>query len=216
MFGIEDVIEIRSGELITLTAPPELAVELIRSLKLGNDAGDSMLYTPGNSSAVLPGFNRIRIDFDVRRSFTVYQLMQILEEAHQNIIFIEYDPEIWKNREEREGKEDWEEYRNWESKEKWDGWKREDCREMTSWSWSCLSPEVVALVWRMRELTAWGAAVIVYAPVDALDFLRGYVDRSICVDHVKGGLAVQDSGRDANVKVINGRNRNRSLSDFYG
>lgn len=99
MSQIENAIDIGSGELVAITAPPDIAVELICSLKYsnGNNNSNSMLYIPGNSSVVLPGFNRIRIDFEVRRSFTVYQLMQILEEAYQSVVFIEYDDGLWED-----------------------------------------------------------------------------------------------------------------------
>lgn len=98
MFRVEDMIEIGCGELVAVTAPSDVAVELVCTL-VGNTSnsnnGNSLLYVPGNSSVVLPRFNRIKVDFEVRRSFTVYQLMQILEEAHQNVIFVEYDVELW-------------------------------------------------------------------------------------------------------------------------
>ncbi len=95
--GIENAIDIGSGELVAITAPSEIVVELICGLKYSNSNGSSMLYVPGNSSLVLPRFNRIKIDFEVRRSFTVYQLMQILEEAYQSVVFIEYDAELWED-----------------------------------------------------------------------------------------------------------------------
>lgn len=99
--GIENALDISSGELVAVTAPPDVAAELVCRLKYINSninsSGNSLLYVPGNSSVVLPGFNRIKIDFEVRRSFTVYQLMQILEEAHQSVVFIEHDVELWED-----------------------------------------------------------------------------------------------------------------------
>ncbi|MFO7967431.1 MAG: hypothetical protein R6U44_07510 [Archaeoglobaceae archaeon] len=179
-YGIGNEIEFGSGELVALTAPPDMVVELICSLKYGDSGvnrndSSSMLYIPGNSSVVLPGFNRIKIDLEVRRSFTVYQLMQVLEEAHQSIVFVEYDVELW-----------------------------EDVPSFSS------TGVLEALVWRMKELTQQGTSVVIYAPrMNALDSLSRYVDRVVNVDHINKGFAVRDSST-GNKKLVNNQNRSLS------
>jgi len=85
---IEKHVRISSGELVTLIAPPDFALELILDYL---DNFNSMLYVSGNFSLILPKFSRFRLNFDVRRAFTAYQLLQILEEAEQDMLFIEHD-----------------------------------------------------------------------------------------------------------------------------
>jgi len=87
MHGVEG-INIASGELAAIVAPPDFAVELILDYL---NHSDGLLYVSGNSSLILPRFSRFKLSFDVRRAFTAYQLMQILEEAHQSMLFIEHD-----------------------------------------------------------------------------------------------------------------------------
>ncbi len=55
----------------------------------------SMLYIYGNQSRVL---DNLRGDFDVRRSFTTYQLFSILEDISQDVVFIEHDPLLYDGR----------------------------------------------------------------------------------------------------------------------
>jgi hypothetical protein len=69
-------------------APPDFATELILDYL---NYYDSMLYISRNSSLILPRFSKLKLDFDVRRAFTAHQLLQILEEVHQSILFIEHD-----------------------------------------------------------------------------------------------------------------------------
>ena len=85
---IEKPVRILSGELVTLIAPPDFALEVILDYL---DHFNSMLYVSGNFSLVLPKFSRLKLNFGVRRAFTACQLLQILEEAEQDMLFIEHD-----------------------------------------------------------------------------------------------------------------------------
>ncbi|MGD0953199.1 MAG: hypothetical protein ABR985_12535 [Methanotrichaceae archaeon] len=51
-----------------------------------------VLYICGNYSSVLSRLDRRFQDLDIRRAFTVFQLMTILEEARHSLIIIEHDP----------------------------------------------------------------------------------------------------------------------------
>jgi len=67
-------------------------------LNLNLDPGKfSVLYVCGNYSAVLTRIHRRFGDLNIRRAFTVFQLMTILEEAYHSLIFIEHDPLIYED-----------------------------------------------------------------------------------------------------------------------
>jgi hypothetical protein len=51
-----------------------------------------VLYICGNYSSVLNRLDRRFQDLEIRRAFTVFQLMTILEEARHSLIIIEHDP----------------------------------------------------------------------------------------------------------------------------
>jgi len=53
------------------------------------------LYICGNYSRVLSRIHRLHTHLDIRRSFTAFQLLRILEEAHHTFIFLEYDATLF-------------------------------------------------------------------------------------------------------------------------
>jgi DNA polymerase I len=56
-----------------------------------------VLYVTGNYSAILSHLDRRFEALEIRRGFTVFQLMTILEEAHHSLIIIEYDPLLYED-----------------------------------------------------------------------------------------------------------------------
>ena len=52
-------------------------------------------YICGNYSSVLSRLDHRFQDLDIRRAFTVFQLMTILEEARHSLIIIEHDPLLY-------------------------------------------------------------------------------------------------------------------------
>jgi hypothetical protein len=56
-----------------------------------------VLYICGNYSSILSKLDRKFTDLEIRRAFTVFQLMTILEEARHSIIFIEHDPLLYED-----------------------------------------------------------------------------------------------------------------------
>jgi hypothetical protein len=56
-----------------------------------------VLYVIGNYSALLSRLDRRFEALEIRRGFTVFQLMTILEEAHHSLIFIEHDPLLYED-----------------------------------------------------------------------------------------------------------------------
>jgi DNA polymerase I len=59
-----------------------------------------VLYVSGNYSAILNKLDRRFTELDIRRGFTVFQLMTILEEACHSLIIVEHDPMLYEDAQE--------------------------------------------------------------------------------------------------------------------
>jgi hypothetical protein len=57
----------------------------------------NVLYVSGNFSGILSRLHRRIMELQVRRGFTTFKIMTILEEAHHSLIIIEYDPAIYED-----------------------------------------------------------------------------------------------------------------------
>jgi hypothetical protein len=78
-----------------LLAPRELFIQTLnRNLNLQRF---KVLYVTGNYSAILSRLDRRFEALEIRRGFTVFQLMTILEESHHSIIFVEHDPLLYED-----------------------------------------------------------------------------------------------------------------------
>jgi hypothetical protein len=58
-----------------------------------------ILFISGNYSRILNRLNRNFTELEVRRAFTVYQLMTILEENHHSFLIVEHDPLLYEDAE---------------------------------------------------------------------------------------------------------------------
>jgi DNA polymerase I len=56
-----------------------------------------VLYVCGNHSSILSKLDRRFRELEIRRAFTVFQLMTILEEARHSIVFVEHDPLLYED-----------------------------------------------------------------------------------------------------------------------
>lgn len=56
-----------------------------------------VLYICGNYSSILSRLDRKFQDLDIRRAFTLFQLMTVLEEAKHSLILIEHDPLLYED-----------------------------------------------------------------------------------------------------------------------
>ncbi|MGB7572059.1 MAG: hypothetical protein WBL87_09925 [Methanothrix sp.] len=59
-----------------------------------------VLYICGNYSRVLSSLDRRFTSLQVRRAFTVFQLMTVLEDSHHSLLIIEHDPLLYQDAEE--------------------------------------------------------------------------------------------------------------------
>ena len=88
-------ISLRPRSFNALVAPNEMfAKALNRNLNLQRF---KVLYICGNYSGILSKLDRRFQELEIRRAFTVFQLMTILEEAHHTLIVIEHDPLLYED-----------------------------------------------------------------------------------------------------------------------
>jgi hypothetical protein len=92
-FDLLPSVSLRSRSFNALVAPIEMfAQALNRNLDLPRY---KVLYISGNYSSILSKLDRRFQDLEIRRAFTVFQLMTILEEARHSLILIEHDPLLY-------------------------------------------------------------------------------------------------------------------------
>lgn len=84
-------LEIEAGFNV-LHAPPEICIDAISGWCWSG--GFSTLFVSGNSSRIA---GRLRGRLNVRRGFTIHQLIEILLDAHEEVIFIEHDAAIFED-----------------------------------------------------------------------------------------------------------------------
>ena len=85
-------VTVRAG-LNAIRGPISIAVTAVRDYIDYHPF--SMLYICGNRSLVL---DHLKGEFDVRRAFTAYQLINILEDIYQDFVFIEHDTTLYDSR----------------------------------------------------------------------------------------------------------------------
>ena len=88
-------VSLRPRSFNALVAPNEMfAKALNNNLDLQRF---KVLYICGNYSSILSRLDRRFQDLEIRRAFTVFQLMTILEEARHSLIIIEHDTMLYEN-----------------------------------------------------------------------------------------------------------------------
>jgi hypothetical protein len=78
-----------------LIAPVEMLTNALNSSL--NLQRYKILYNCGNYSRILSQLDRNFTDFDIRRAFTSFQLMTILEENHHSFLIVEHDPMLYED-----------------------------------------------------------------------------------------------------------------------
>jgi hypothetical protein len=88
-FELYPTIILRPRSFNALLAPRDMFVQALNSnLDLQRF---KVLYVAGNYSAILSKLDRKFTELEIRRNFTVFQLMTILEEAYHSLILVEHD-----------------------------------------------------------------------------------------------------------------------------
>ena len=94
-FELLPTISLRSRSFNVLQAPREMFIKAInQNLNLQRY---KVLYICGNYSGILSKLDRRFQDLEIRRAFTLFQLMTILEEARHSLILIEHDPMLYED-----------------------------------------------------------------------------------------------------------------------
>src|SRR5512136_1549799 len=94
-FELYPTITLKSRSFNILHAPRELFIQALnRNLDLQRF---KVLYVCGNYSGILSKLDRKFTDLEIRRAFTVFQLMTVLEEARHSIIIVEHDPMLYED-----------------------------------------------------------------------------------------------------------------------
>ena len=97
-FELYPTIVLRPRSFNALLAPREMFVqELNSNLNLQRF---KVLYISGNYSVILSKLDRRLTELEIRRGFTVFQLMTILEEACHSLIIVEHDPMLYEDAQE--------------------------------------------------------------------------------------------------------------------
>jgi DNA polymerase I len=95
---LHPAVSLQENTFSVLIAPVEMLVNAINSnLKLQRY---KVLFVSGNYSRILSKLNRNVTEMDIRRAFTSFQLMTILEENHHSFLTVEHDPLLYEDAEE--------------------------------------------------------------------------------------------------------------------
>jgi hypothetical protein len=95
-FELTPTVTLRSRSFNVLQAPRKMFIKALnQNLNLQRFR---ILYVSGNYSGILSKLDRKFTDLDVRRAFTTFQLMTILEEARHSLVLVEHDPLLMKMR----------------------------------------------------------------------------------------------------------------------
>ena len=97
-FDLLPSVSLRPRFFNALVAPNEMFAKALNyNLNLQRF---KVLYICGNYSGILSRLDRKFQDLEIRRAFTVFQLMTILEEARHSLIVIEHDPMLYEDAQE--------------------------------------------------------------------------------------------------------------------
>jgi len=92
-FELYPTVTLRSRSFNVLVAPREMLIQALN--KNQNLQRYKVLYVTGNYSSILSKLDRNLTALEIRRGFTVFQLMTVLEEARHSLVIVEHDPILY-------------------------------------------------------------------------------------------------------------------------
>jgi DNA polymerase I len=92
---LHPAVSLQEDTFNVLIAPVEMLVSAINSNL--NLQRFKVLFVSGNYSRILSRLNRNITEMDIRRAFTSFQLMTILEENHHTFLIVEHDPLLYED-----------------------------------------------------------------------------------------------------------------------
>ncbi|MDD1757605.1 MAG: hypothetical protein LUQ22_02600 [Methanotrichaceae archaeon] len=97
-FELHPTVSPQGKSFNVLVAPREHFIEMLnRNLNLQRF---KVLSVTGNFSGILSRLHRRFTEQEIRRGFTTFELMTILEEANHSLIIIEHDPILYEDSQE--------------------------------------------------------------------------------------------------------------------
>jgi hypothetical protein len=94
-FELHPTVSLKERSFNVLVAPREHFIQMLNhNLNLQRY---KVLYVTGNFSGILSRLHRRFTELEIRRGFTTFQLMTILEEANHSLIIIEHDPILYED-----------------------------------------------------------------------------------------------------------------------
>jgi len=94
-FELHPAVSLKPRSFNVLVAPRQTFIEMLN--RNPNLQRYNILYVSGNFSGILSRLHRTFTELEVRRGFTTFQIMTILEEARRSLIIIEHDPIIYED-----------------------------------------------------------------------------------------------------------------------
>jgi DNA polymerase I len=92
---LHPAVSLQEETFNVLVAPHEMLVDAINTNL--NMQRYKVLFVSGNYSRILSRLNRNITELDIRRAFTSFQLMTILEENHHSFLIVEHDPLLYED-----------------------------------------------------------------------------------------------------------------------
>ena len=94
-FELHPAVSLVSGTFNVLIAPGQMLVEALN----GHQSLQrfKVLYVCGNYSRILSSLDHRFTALEIRRAFTVFQLMTILEENRHTLMILEHDPLLYED-----------------------------------------------------------------------------------------------------------------------
>jgi hypothetical protein len=92
---LHPAVSLQEDTFNVLIAPVEMLVDAINTNF--NLQRYKVLFVSGNHSCILSKLNRNITELDIRRAFTSFQLMTILEENHHTFLIVEHDPLLYED-----------------------------------------------------------------------------------------------------------------------
>jgi hypothetical protein len=94
-FELHPAISLKPGTFNILIAPEKLFADALNNHLHLQRYG--ILYIGGNYSRILSRLHRKFTELEVRRAFTAFQLLTILDEASHTLVFIEHDRALYED-----------------------------------------------------------------------------------------------------------------------
>ncbi|HOT07986.1 MAG TPA: hypothetical protein PLI05_05470 [Methanotrichaceae archaeon] len=92
---LHPTVSLQEETFNVLVAPPQMLIQAINANQRIQQY--KTLFVSGNFSQILGRLHRTVTELDIRRAFTSFQLMTILEENHYSSLIVEHDPILYED-----------------------------------------------------------------------------------------------------------------------